>query len=83
MRTRASLRRKRLAIGLMVTAALLFAMRLVAGLAAPGVAWPGGLLGIVPALLFTIGFQIWYRADRVFDRGFEPDDDGDTPDQPR
>jgi multisubunit Na+/H+ antiporter MnhB subunit len=83
MQTRASLRRKRLASGLMITAALLLAMRIVAGLVAPEVALPGGLLGIVPALLFTVGFQFWYRADRVFDRGFEPEDDEDTSDQPR
>lgn len=83
MQTRASLRRKRLAYGLMITAALLFAIPLVAGLVAPEFPWEGKFVGIVPALLFTIGFQFWYRADRVFDRGFEPDDEVDASDQPR
>jgi hypothetical protein len=30
-------------------------------------------------MVFTIGIQVWHRADKVFDRGFEPEDAGDKP----
>lgn len=75
MQTRAAQRRKRLAYGLMTTAVLLIAGPLVVGLVAPDLPWLLRLTGILPAAVFEIAIQIWYRADKVFDRGFKPEDE--------
>jgi len=79
MQTPAAQRRKRLACGLIITAILLIAGPLVADLVAPDRPWLLHLAGALPVVLFTIGIQVWHRADKVFDRGFEPEDEGDKP----
>jgi hypothetical protein len=40
---------------------------------APGVAWVVWLARSLPAALVLAGAMVWYRADEVFDRGFEPE----------
>ncbi|MBD8140498.1 hypothetical protein IFT36_08085 [Frigoribacterium sp. CFBP 13605] len=79
MQTPAAQRRKRLASGLIITAVLLVAGPLVADLVAPDLPWLLRLAGALPVLVFTIGIQVWHRADKVFDRGFEPEDEDDKP----
>jgi 3-mercaptopyruvate sulfurtransferase SseA len=79
MQTPAAQRRKRLASGLIITAVLLVAGPLVADLFAPDLPWLLRLAGVLPVMVFTIGIQVWHRADKVFDRGFEPEDAGDKP----
>jgi hypothetical protein len=79
MQTPAAQRRKRLASGLIITAVLLVAGPLVADLCAPDLPWLLRLAGVLPVMVFTIGIQVWHRADKVFDRGFEPEDAGDKP----
>lgn len=72
-----------MAYGLIIAAVLLIAGPLVAGLLAPDLSWLLRLAGILPAATVGIGIQIWYRADKVFDRGFEPEDEEDTTTPPR
>ena len=79
MQTPAAQRRKRLACGLIITAILLIAGPLVADLVAPDRPWLLHLAGALPVVVFTIGIQVWHRADKVFDRGFEPEDEDDRP----
>ncbi|RYY11506.1 MAG: hypothetical protein EON55_14145 [Alphaproteobacteria bacterium] len=79
MQTSAAQRRKRLASGLIITAVLLVAGPLVADLVAPDLPWLLRLAGVLPVIVFTIGIQVWHRADKVFDRGFEPEDEDDEP----
>jgi hypothetical protein len=45
----------------------------LAGAIAPGVAWVAWLARSLPAALAIAGIMVWHRADKVFDRGFEPE----------
>lgn len=75
----AAQRRKRLAYGLIIAAVLLVAGPLMAGLVAPDLPWLLRLAGVLPVAVLTIGIQVWYRADKVFDRGSKPENEGDEP----
>jgi hypothetical protein len=79
MQTPAAQRRKRLGFWLIITAVLLVAGPLVADLVTPDLPWLLRLAGVLPVAVFTIGIQVWHRADTVFDRGFEPADEDDEP----
>jgi len=39
---------------------------------APGVAWVAWLARSLPGALVVSGTMVWFRADKVFDRGFDP-----------
>ena len=49
----------------------------LAGAIASGVAWLAWLARSLPAALAIAGIMVWYRADKVFDRGFEPEGPSD------
>lgn len=63
-------KRRRFAIALVVTGLV---MLLASGLA-PGVAWLAWLTRSLPAALVIAGVMVWYRAGKVFDRGFESEE---------
>lgn len=75
MQTRAAQRRKSLARGLAILAVLLLAGPLLIGLVAPDTPWLSWLAGVSPAVMLGLSFQLWYRADKVFDRDFDPEDE--------
>lgn len=49
----------------------------LAAVIAPGVVWVAWLARSLPGVLVASGIIIWYRADTVFDRGFDPDEADD------
>lgn len=81
MQSPAALRRRRIALGLFIAALLSMAGPLVLSLFALDVAGLPGPTGLLPALLASAALAVWYRADRVFDRDFDPDDQDDQDDQ--
>lgn len=74
MQSPAARRRRRIARGLFIAALLCLAGPLVLSLFALDVAWLPGPTGFLPALLSSAALAVWYRADKVFDRDFDPDD---------
>lgn len=73
MQSDAARKRRRLAIGLVVAGVVILAP-VLANVVAPGVPWVAWLARSLPAALVIAGGFVWYRADKVFDRGFEPDE---------
>ena len=77
VQSHAARRRRRLAIALVVSGLVMLLSPVLASAIAPGLAWVAWLARSLPAALVLAGVLVWYRADKVFDRGFEPDE---TPD---
>lgn len=77
MQSHAARRRRRLAIALVVSGLVMLLSPVLASAIAPGLAWVAWLARSLPTALVLAGVLVWYRADKVFDRGFEPDE---TPD---
>jgi hypothetical protein len=73
----ASRKRRRLAEGLVVAGLVMLLAPVLANVVAPGVMWMAWLARSLPAALVIAGVLVWYRADTVFDRGFEPDESPD------
>jgi len=73
----AALRRRRLAIALIVACLVMLVGPLLAALIAPGAAWAAWLARSLPGALVFSGIMVWHRADKVFDRGFDPDEADD------
>jgi hypothetical protein len=69
----AARKRQRLAVVLILAGLLMLFAPTVASVVAPGVTWVAWLARSLPGVLVVAGGLVWYRADRVFDRGFEPD----------
>jgi uncharacterized membrane protein (DUF485 family) len=49
----------------------------LANVVAPGVMWVAWFARSLPAAFVIAGVFVWYRADKVFDRGFKPDESPD------
>lgn len=85
MQSPAARRRRRLAVGLVVAGVVMIAAPVLVASVAPGIDWVAWIARSLPTALVMAGILVWYRADRVFDRGFDPDqrsdgdDDGDAP----
>ena len=86
MQSPAARRRRRLAVGLVVAGVVAIAAPVLVASVAPGIDWAAWIARSLPTILIVAGIVVWYRADRVFDRGFDPDqgsdgdgDDGDAP----
>jgi peptidoglycan/LPS O-acetylase OafA/YrhL len=77
----ASRKRRRLAIGLVVAGLVMILAPVLANVVAPGVPWVAWLACSLPAALVIAGGLVWYRSDKVFDRGFEPDESPDNTDR--
>jgi hypothetical protein len=77
VQSHAARRRRRLAIALVVAGLAMLLAPVLASAIAPGVAWVAWLARSLPAALVLAGGMVWYRADKVFDRGFEPDETSD------
>lgn len=77
MHSHAARRRRRLAIALVVVGLVMLLAPVLAGAIAPGVAWVAWVARSLPAALVVAGMTVWYRADKVFDRGFEPEGPSD------
>lgn len=60
-------------MALVVAGLLMLVAPALAAAVAPDVTWVAWLARSLPTALLFAGGLIWYRADRVFDRGFEPD----------
>lgn len=78
MQSVAAQKRQRLALYLIVAGLVLIVGPLLAAVIAPGMAWVAWLARCLPGALVVAGIMVWYRADKVFDRGFDPgeaDDD--------
>ena len=73
----AARKRRRLAKGLVVAGLVMLLAPVLATVVAPGIAWVAWLARSLPAALVIAGGFVWYRADKVFDRGFEPDESPD------
>ena len=79
MQSAAARKRQRLAICLMVAGLVMLVGPFLAAAIAPGMAWVAWLARSLPGALVLSGIMVWYRADKVFDQGFDPeeaDDDG-------
>jgi hypothetical protein len=74
----AARKRRRLAVGLVVAGLVMILAPVLANLVAPGVTWVAWLARSLPAALVIAGGFVWYRADKVFDRGFEPDESSEA-----
>ncbi|NIJ05697.1 hypothetical protein [Frigoribacterium faeni] len=85
MQSPAARRRRRLAVGLVVAGMVTIAAPVLVASVAPGIGWAAWIARSLPTILIVAGIVVWYRADSVFDRGFDPDqrshgdDDGDAP----
>lgn len=77
VQSHAARRRRRSAIALVVAGLVMLLAPVLAIAIAPGVAWVAWLARSLPAALVLAGFMVWYRADEVFDHGFEPDETSD------
>lgn len=77
VQSHAARRRRRLAIALVVTGLVMLLAPVLASAIVPDIAWVARLARSLPAALVLAGVMVWYRADKVFDRGFEPDDTSD------
>jgi hypothetical protein len=73
----ASRKRRRLVKGLVVAGLVMLLAPVLANVVAPGITWVAWLARSLPAALVIAGVFVWYRADKVFDRGFEPDESPD------
>lgn len=72
VQTDAARKRRRLALALVLAGLLMLFAPALASVIAPGVTWVAWLARSLPGVLVVAGGLVWYRADRVFDRGFEP-----------
>jgi hypothetical protein len=77
MQSAAARKRRRVAIAFVVTGLVMLLAPVLASAIAPGVAWVAWLARSLPATLVLAGAMVWYRADKVFDRGFEPEQTSD------
>ena len=81
MQSVAARKRQRLAICLIVVGLGTLVGPFLAAVIVPGVAWVAWLARCLPGVLVVSGIMVWYRADKVFDRGFDPDEVDDDDDR--
>ena len=81
MQSPAARRRRLLAFALFLGGLLSLTAPLLAGVLTPGVSWLAWFARTLPSALLIASFLVWYRADKVFDRGFDPDSGDHDDDQ--